>query len=72
MKGADDHYDAAFKAKVALEAIRGLQTVAEIALSYGLHPDQILAWKKRAIDQLPDTFSAKRSDHGPSRGKSPP
>ena len=66
MNGADNRYDAAFKAKVALEGIRGRQTIAEIALAYGLHPEEILAWRKLAIDRLPDTFSGKGTDHMPS------
>lgn len=52
-------YDASFKARVALEAIRGERTVAEIAAAYGVHPNQISKWKKQALDELPRIFSGK-------------
>jgi transposase-like protein len=52
-------YDAGFKARVALEAIRGERTVAEIASMYGVHPNQISKWKKQALDELPNIFSGR-------------
>ena len=39
--------DSALKAKIALEALRGQKSIAEIAQQYGLHPNQIYAWKKQ-------------------------
>ena len=53
-------YDAAFKARVALEAIRGERTIAEIGSETGIHPNQICKWKKQALEELPDIFSGKR------------
>jgi len=53
-------YDASFKAKVALEAIKGDSTVAELAGEYGLHPAQISTWKKQALEGLPGVMSDKR------------
>lgn len=53
-------YDAAFKAKVALEAIRGERTIAEIASENGVHPNQISMWKKQALEELPGLFSDGR------------
>ena len=44
-----NHYTAEFKAKVALAAIKGQQTVNEIAATYGVHPNQVLQWKKQAL-----------------------
>src|SRR3954468_23236180 len=41
-----------FKAKVALEAIKGHETVAELATKHELHPTQITAWKREAIEKL--------------------
>lgn len=49
-------HSGAFKAKVALEAIRGERTVNEIAADYGVHPVQITQWKRVALDTLPDIF----------------
>ena len=52
-------YDASFKARVALEALRGERTVAEIASAYGVHPNQISKWKKQALEELPKIFSGR-------------
>ena len=52
-------YSAEFKSKVALDAIRGEQTLAELAAKYGLHPNMITNWKRRAIDNMAETFSSK-------------
>lgn len=54
-------YSADFKAKVALEAIKGQRTANEIASDYGIHPAQIAQWKKQLLDQLPEIFSDKRA-----------
>jgi transposase len=51
------HYSAEFKAKVALEAIRGEQTISELAGRYELHPTMITNWKRQAIDNMAATFS---------------
>jgi len=46
-----------FKAKAALEALKGQKTANEIASEYGVHPSQINTWKKRAQEALPEVFS---------------
>lgn len=48
------------KSKVALEAIKGERTIAEIANQYGVHPNQIGKWKKQALENLPELFTGKR------------
>jgi putative transposase len=53
-------HSAAFKAKVALEAIRGERTLNELAADYGVHPVQITQWKKLALEELPKIFSSRR------------
>jgi len=53
-------HSAAFKAKVALEAIKKEKTIAQLSSEYGVHPNQITQWRKRLLDELPDIFSRKR------------
>ena len=53
-------HPAAFKAKVALEAIKEQKTIAELAGMYSIHPTQITKWKKQALDILSSGFSEKQ------------
>ena len=55
-------FTADFKAKVALEAIQGHQTVAELATKHELHPTQITAWKREAIEKLAKVFDDKGTE----------
>ena len=50
-----------FKTKVALEAIRGLTTVNEIAAKYQIHPNQVTRWKKQATENMPSLFADGRA-----------
>ena len=59
MTGKRKRYSADFKAKVALEAIRGEATVAQLTVKYGVHQTMISAWKKQAIDGMSGVFSGK-------------
>jgi putative transposase len=54
-------YSAEFKARVALEALKGLKTVNELASTYGVHPTQIAHGKHRLQKEMPDIFSARRA-----------
>jgi transposase-like protein len=47
----------AFKAKVALEAIKEQKTIAELSSMYGIHSTQITKWKKKALEGLNQIFS---------------
>ncbi len=56
-----------FKAKVALEALRGDRTIQEIAARHKIHPNQVSTWKRQAMDGLGEVFSnggdQARRDH---------
>lgn len=49
-----------FKSKVAIEALKGLKTAAEIASDNGVHPAMVSQWKKAAADILEAGFSDRR------------
>lgn len=53
-------YDAAFRAKVALEAAKGEKTLAELSSIFGVHSNQICRWKKQLLESLPDLFTDRR------------
>ena len=48
-------FKADFKARVALEALRGDKTVQEIAAKHKVHPNQVSAWKRQAVDRISST-----------------
>lgn len=52
-----------FKAKVALEALKGLETTATLAARFGVHPSQIGHWKRQLLDGAPELFA--RGNHRP-------
>ena len=60
-------FTADFKAKVALEALRGDKTIQEIAARHKVHPNQVSTWKRQAVDGLGEVFSngvdRARRDH---------
>jgi transposase len=52
-------HSAEFKARVALEAIKGEQTLAEIGAKHGVHLTMVAAWKRAAVEGMVATFSPK-------------
>ena len=50
------NHDVGFKARVALEAVKGERTVSELAAEYGVHPTMIHQWKKSLLDGAADIF----------------
>ena len=50
------NHDAGFKARVALEAVKGERTVSDLATEYGVHPTMIHQWKKALLDGAADIF----------------
>ena len=55
-------FTAEFKAKVALEAIRGERTISDLATKHQLHPNQITQWKRQAVENLAKAFDDRASD----------
>lgn len=54
--GKRTRYSAEFKAKVAIDAIRGEQTLSELAAKHGVHANLISQWKRQAIEQMASLF----------------
>jgi transposase len=57
--GTRRNFSAEFKAKVALEALIGDQTLAELAAQHEVHPNMIAQWKRQAKKSLPEVFAKK-------------
>ena len=62
-KGRRKH-SPAFKAKVALEAVKGEETVAQLAARYEVHPGQIQAWKKALVEGASGVFGNGKEQKG--------
>jgi len=59
MTGKRTKYSGDFKAKVALEAIKGELTLAQLAAKHGVHQTLIHSWKRQAIENMATAFSGK-------------
>ncbi len=60
MKGKRKRFQAAFKAKVALAAIKGDRTSSELMSAFGVHATQISLWKKQLLDGVAEVFADGR------------
>ncbi len=58
--GRRSKYTAQFKAKVAFEAAKGDRSINEIAAEYGVHPQQVRAWKKEFLEKMHLAFEKDR------------
>lgn len=64
-------FTSAFKVKVALEALKGQSTIAEIAKAHSLHPSQILDWKKTLSERSEELFDKGEGKVPPLQDDSP-
>ena len=69
MRRSRRNHSAAFKAKVALGAIKGEKTLAELAEQFEVHPTQITQWKTQLWERAMEIFATapeKAGEHGPN------
>ena len=59
MKKSRKQHSAQFKAKVALEAVKGVHTLNELSSQFELHPTQVVQWKKRLTEGAPELFQGR-------------
>ena len=57
------------KARVAVEAIRGVKSAAEIAKTFDVHPNLVANWKRQAMEQLPGIFAGQHGAKPDSDGE---
>ncbi len=61
MKRQRRKHTAEFKARIALEAIKGVKTISQIAKEFEVHPVMVSAWKKDMMERLPEVFEKKNT-----------
>ena len=67
MKRSRRNHTAGFKAKVALAAIKGDQTVAELAKRFDVHPNSIVQWKTQLLERAGDVFDGVKDPRASAR-----
>jgi len=63
MRNIRKGHDGAFKARVALEALKAEKTMAQISSEFGVHANQIRQWRQKLLGDLPQLFSDQRKKH---------
>ena len=61
MKAKRKRYEPEFKARVALEALKGLKTIQQIAKEYKVHPVQVSEWKRLMVEGAAEAFNPGRA-----------
>ena len=61
-------YSPKFKARVAIEAIRGEKTLSQLGSQFKVHPIQIAKWRKSALEQLPELLRGRTEEQGAKGG----
>lgn len=64
MKAKRKRHSAQFEAKIALEALKGIQTTQQIAKENQVHPTQVSQWKRHIADRLPELFEGSGAENG--------
>ena len=62
MKVKRRRHEPEFKARVALEALKGIKTIQQIAKEYQIHPVQVSDWKKKMLEGTSDVFTAEKNN----------
>ena len=62
MKGKRRAHSDKFKAKIAIEALKGIKTLAELATEHKIHPNQITTWKKQLLMNAEELFSRGKTN----------
>ncbi len=60
MKAKRKRHEPEFKARVAIEALKNIKTIQQIAKEYDIHPVQVSDWKKKMLDGAADVFSSTK------------